>query len=117
MIKLNLPVKNMRFREKLAFFTPQKYKNFLKKQMIYAGVREAITNKFIGFSFFFTIALGFVTSFDLWRMGFGLMGIHWHRAGCCFDSYTGYCYSSGRFEGRGNRKGLAGCLSANGGER
>jgi len=76
MIRLNLPaLKKTRFREKIAFFTPMKYKNFLKKQMIYAGIREDIIGKFIGFSFFFTIFLGFVIAFDLWLIGWGLNGI------------------------------------------
>lgn len=76
MIKLSLPeFKKIRFREKIAFFTPRKYKNFLKRQMIYAGIREEIIEKFIGFSFFFTIFLGFVTSFDFWLIGWGLNGI------------------------------------------
>jgi flagellar protein FlaJ len=76
MIRLNLPeMKKTRFREKLAFFTPHKYKEFLKKQMIYAGIREDIIDKFIGFSFFFTIVLGFVMSFDFWLIGWGLNGI------------------------------------------
>jgi pilus assembly protein TadC len=76
MIRLNLPIpKNIRLREKLAFFTPRRYKEFLKKQMIYAGMKEEITERFIGFSFFFTIFLGFVIAFDLWLVGFGLLGI------------------------------------------
>jgi len=76
MIKLSLPeFKKIRFREKIAFFTPRKYKNFLKKQMIYAGIREEIIGKFIGFSFFFTIFLGFVMAFDFWLIGWGLNGI------------------------------------------
>lgn len=76
MIRLNLPIpKNIKFREKLAFFTPKRYKEFLKKQMIYAGMKEEITERFIGFSFFFTIFLGFVIAFDLFLIGFGLVGI------------------------------------------
>jgi len=76
MIRLNLPItKNIRLREKLAFFTPKKYKESLKKQMIYAGIREDITDRFIGFSFFFTIFLGFVMAFDFWLIGWGLRGI------------------------------------------
>lgn len=76
MIRLNLPErKKIRFRERVAFFTPMKYKNFLKKQMIYAGIKEDIIDKFIGFSFFFTIFLGFVMSFDFWLIGWGLNGI------------------------------------------
>lgn len=76
MIRLNLPNANkIRFREKIAFFTPHKYKEFLKKQMIYAGVKEDTIDKFIGFSFFFTLFLGFVMSFDFWLIGWGLNGI------------------------------------------
>jgi pilus assembly protein TadC len=76
MIKLNLTtLKKERFREKIAFFTPMKYKEFLKKQMIYAGIREEIIGKFIGFSFFFTIFLGFVMAFDFWLLGWGVNGI------------------------------------------
>jgi flagellar protein FlaJ len=68
-------LKNARIRQKLAFFTPQRYKDFLKHQMIYAGVSDELSDKFIGFSFFFTLFLGFVIAFDLWLTGFGLMGI------------------------------------------
>jgi pilus assembly protein TadC len=76
MIRLNLPeFKKIRFKEKIAFFTPKRYKNFLKKQMIYAGIRDEIIDKFIGFSFFFTIILGFVMSFDFWLIGWGINGI------------------------------------------
>ena len=71
MIVLKLPVKNMRLREKLAFFTPKKYKEFMKRQMIYAGASESVVNRFIGFSFFFTIILGFVIGFDMWSVGLG----------------------------------------------
>ena len=76
MIRLNLPVpKNMKLRERLAFFTPKRYKESLKKQMIYAGIREDITDRFIGFSFFFTIFLGLVFGFDFWLIGWGIQGI------------------------------------------
>jgi len=76
MIRLNLPtIRKTRFKEKMSFFTPRKYKEFLKKQMIYAGIREDIIGKFIGFSFFFTIFLGFVFAFDLWLIGWGFQGI------------------------------------------
>ena len=76
MIRLNLPpLREIRLREKLAFFTPKKYKNALKKQMIYAGIKEDIIDRFIGFSFFFSIFLGIVIAFDLWLIGFGLSGI------------------------------------------
>jgi pilus assembly protein TadC len=75
MIRLNLPKTNIRFKEKISFFTPMRYKNFLKKQMIYAGIREEIIDRFIGFSFFFTIFLGFVAAFDFWLIGWELIGI------------------------------------------
>lgn len=76
MIRLNIQfVKNIRFREKIAFFTPKKYKESLKKQMLYAGVSEKIIDRFIGFAFFFTIFLGFVLAFDFWLIGWGINGI------------------------------------------
>ena len=76
MLKLSLPeIKNIKLKERLAFFTPKKYKESLKKQMIYAGIRDEIIDRFIGFSFFFTIFLGFVIGFDLWLIGWGLRGI------------------------------------------
>ena len=76
MIRLNLPPLNkMRIREKLAFFTPKKYKETLKKQMIYAGIKDDIIDRFIGFSFFFSIFLGVVIAFDLWLIGYDLFGI------------------------------------------
>jgi pilus assembly protein TadC len=76
MIRLNLKViKKLRLKERLAIFTPKRYKNELKKQMIYAGMKDEIIDKFIGFSFFFTIFLGFVIAFDLFLLGWGLNGI------------------------------------------
>jgi Flp pilus assembly protein TadB len=67
--------RNIHFREKLAFFTPKKYKESLKKQMVYAGIQDEIADKFIGFSFFFSIFLGLVVAFDLYLVGMGLNGI------------------------------------------
>ncbi|MFH1229673.1 MAG: type II secretion system F family protein [Candidatus Aenigmatarchaeota archaeon] len=66
---------NMRIKEKLAFFTPTKYKNYMRRQMVYAGLKSDITEKFIGFAFFFSLFLGFVIGFDLWLIGMGLLGI------------------------------------------
>jgi flagellar protein FlaJ len=64
-----------RIREKLFYFTPMKYKQSLIKQLIYAGVREEVIEKFIGFTFFFSIFLGLVIAFDLFLIGFGINGI------------------------------------------
>jgi len=75
-VKLNFALlKNVNFKERLSFFTPAKYKNFLRKQMIYAGIREEIIDRFIGFSFFFSLFLGSVIAFDLYLIGWGLNGI------------------------------------------
>jgi archaeal flagellar protein FlaJ len=64
-----------RTRQRIAFFTPKKYKEALKKQMIYAGIKEEVIDRFIGFAFFFSIFLGVVIAFDLFLIGFGLTGI------------------------------------------
>lgn len=75
-MKLNFAsLKNVKFKERLSFFTPAKYKNFLRKQMIYAGMREEIIDRFIGFSFFFSLFLGSTIAFDLYLIGWGLNGI------------------------------------------
>lgn len=75
-MKLNFALlKNTKFKERLSFFTPAKYKNFLRKQMIYAGMREEIIDRFIGFSFFFSLFLGTTIAFDLFLIGWGLQGI------------------------------------------
>ncbi|MFH0929202.1 MAG: type II secretion system F family protein [Candidatus Aenigmatarchaeota archaeon] len=64
-----------RIRERLFYFTPIKYKQKLKKELVYAGVNEKIIERFIGFTFFFSVLLGVVIAFDLYMIGWGLSGI------------------------------------------
>lgn len=64
-----------RIREKLFYFTPMKYKQSLVRQLKYTGIREEIIEKFIGFTFFFSICLGLVIAFDLFLIGWGITGI------------------------------------------
>ncbi|MFH1473947.1 MAG: type II secretion system F family protein [Candidatus Aenigmatarchaeota archaeon] len=64
-----------KMREKLFYYTPMKYKQSLVKQLIYAGVKENIIERFIGFTFFFSIFLGLVIAFDLFLIGLGITGI------------------------------------------
>jgi pilus assembly protein TadC len=70
-----MELEKMKFKERLSFFAPRKYKDFLKKQMMYAGVRREIIDRFIGFSFFFSIFLGLTIAFDLFLLGWGINGI------------------------------------------
>lgn len=72
---MKIDFKRLKFKERLSFFAPTKYKDFLKKQMMYAGVRHEIVDRFIGFSFFFSIFLGLTIAFDLFLLGWGIKGI------------------------------------------
>ena len=68
-------IRNMKLKERLSFFTPAKYKKLLRKQMIYAGIREDIIDRFTGFLFFFSLFLGTIMAFDLYLIGWELKGI------------------------------------------
>ena len=70
-MKLN----KVKVRDKLFYFTPMKYKQSLIKQLKYAGLRENVIEKFIGFTFFFSISLGLVIAFDLFLIGWGITGV------------------------------------------
>jgi len=70
-----MKLKKIRIKEKLFYFTPMKYKQSLIKQLKYAGLREKIIERFIGFTFFFSICLGLVVAFDLFLIGWGINGI------------------------------------------
>lgn len=63
------------FKERVVRITPTRYREFLRRQMIYAGIKEELTERFISFSLFFTLFLGVVLAFDFWLLGFGLIGI------------------------------------------
>ena len=68
-------LKKLRIKEKLFYFTPMKYKQALVKELRYAGFREEIIEKFIGFTFFYSICLGIIIAFDLFLIGWGINGI------------------------------------------
>jgi len=68
-------LKKLRIREKLFYFTPMKYKQSLIKELRYAGFREEIIERFIGFTFFYSIFLGIIIAFDLFLIGWGINGI------------------------------------------
>ncbi|MBN2203219.1 MAG: type II secretion system F family protein [Candidatus Aenigmarchaeota archaeon] len=70
-----MKLKNLRIKEKLFYFTPAKYKQKLRSELRYAGVDDKVIDRFIGFTFFFSVLLGFVIAFDLYMIGWGLMGI------------------------------------------
>jgi flagellar protein FlaJ len=70
-----MKLKKAKSREKLFYFTPMKYKQALIKQLRYAGLKEQIIERFIGFTFFFSILLGVVVAFDLFLIGWGINGI------------------------------------------
>ncbi|MFQ6021052.1 MAG: type II secretion system F family protein [Candidatus Aenigmatarchaeota archaeon] len=61
--------------ERLIRLFPKRYRERMRKEIVYAGLDERIANKFIGFSFIFSILLFIAIGFDLWLFGFGLMGI------------------------------------------
>ena len=54
--------------------TPKKYRDFFKNQIMYAGIKEAATNRIVGMSFFLTIILFIVSSMIFFLFGFGLEG-------------------------------------------
>jgi flagellar protein FlaJ len=70
-----MKLKNLRIKEKLFYFTPMKYKQALVKELRYAGFREEIIERFIGFTFFYSICLGVIIAFDLFLIGWGINGI------------------------------------------
>lgn len=61
--------------KRIEYFTPKSYKERLRKEMIYAGFDEKVTNKFIGFSILFTVFVALVVGFILWLLAFGWLGI------------------------------------------
>ena len=68
-------LKDLRIKEKFYYFTPSKYKQSLIKQLRYAGFKENIIERFIGFTFFYSLFLGAIIAFDLFMIGWGFTGI------------------------------------------
>jgi len=62
-------------KEKLSYFTPRGYVEFLRKQMNYAGMKGELAGRLIGFSLFFSIFLSLVIVFDLLVLGWETLGI------------------------------------------
>jgi len=67
-------IKKLRLKEKLLYFTPKKYRDIIKREMRYAGLKEGFANRFIAFSFLFSLGLACVIMFDLWMFGLGNVG-------------------------------------------
>lgn len=70
-----ITLKRVGMKKRIPYLTPKKYREFFKDQMRYAGLREEFVSRFIGFTFFFSIFLAAVIAFDLWILGFGILGI------------------------------------------
>jgi len=73
--EMAITLKKMGMKKRIPYLTPKKYREFFKDQMRYAGLREEFVSRFIGFTFFFSIFLAAVIAFDLWILGFGVLGI------------------------------------------
>jgi len=56
------------------YLTPKRYRDFFKKQIRYAGVKEASTNRIVGISYFLSILLAINFSLIFLLLGFGLIG-------------------------------------------
>jgi len=56
------------------YLTPKKYRDFFKKQIRYAGVKEASSNRIVGISYFLSILLALNFSLIFLLLGFGLIG-------------------------------------------
>ncbi len=57
--------------QKVLYFMPVSYREKMRKEIMYAGMDEKITNKFIGFAILFSFFLSFVVGFDLYLLGLG----------------------------------------------
>ena len=67
--------KKIGMKKRIPYLTPKRYRKFFKDQMRYAGLKEEFVNRFISFTFFFSIFLAAVISFDLWILGWDFLGI------------------------------------------
>ncbi|NIM47574.1 MAG: hypothetical protein GTN40_05470 [Candidatus Aenigmarchaeota archaeon] len=56
------------------YLTPKRYRDFFKKQIRYAGVKESTTNRIVGISYFLSILLAINFSFIFLLFGFGPLG-------------------------------------------
>ncbi len=62
-------------KKDIYYLTPKKYREFFKKQIKYAGVKEASANRIVGISYFLSIILAINFSIIFWLLGFELLGI------------------------------------------
>lgn len=62
-------------KKDIYFLTPKRYREFFASQMRYAGLKEEIANKIIGFSYFFSMILSANLAVILLLLGFGPLGI------------------------------------------
>jgi len=60
-------------KKKLIYFTPRKYKEVMRKQIIYAGLKQEFVTRFISFSILFSVSVGVIITFDLWLLGLGTL--------------------------------------------
>lgn len=61
--------------KRIEYFTPKSYKERMRREMVYAGLSEKVTDKFIGFAILFTIFIVFTVSFVLWLVELSWLGI------------------------------------------
>ena len=59
----------------LYYLAPKVYREFFKHQIMYAGIKEAATNRIVGLSYILSIVLFINFSIIFWIMGFGPLGL------------------------------------------
>jgi len=62
-------------KKDLYYLTPKKYREFFKSQIMYAGIKEASTNRIVGISYFLAIILFLNSTVIFLLFGFGAMAI------------------------------------------
>ncbi len=53
----------------LYYLAPKVYREFFKHQIMYAGIKEAATNRIVGFSYILSIVLFINFSIIFWKIG------------------------------------------------
>lgn len=62
-------------KKDLYYLAPKKYREFFKSQIMYAGIKEASTNRIVGISYALSIILFLNSTIIFFLFGFGLMSI------------------------------------------
>ena len=57
------------------YLTPKKYRDFFKKQIRYAGIKENTANRVVGISYLLSIILAINFSIIFLLLGFGVLGV------------------------------------------